>query len=85
MREVTFERSHIRDFLKIYGIDFVLLQEMKTIFPFISLLRWIGGSFISGWSNLNSLKTLGGSLLDDGKLFMTVLANWWGDFYSQLN
>ena len=41
------KRSRVRDFLKLYYIDVVLLQETKTVFPSDSFLRSIGDSFIT--------------------------------------
>jgi len=44
------------DFLKIYAIDIVLLQETNTASPLDSFLRSIGGSMLTRWQRLNSLE-----------------------------
>jgi len=47
------KRSHIHDFLKMYVIDIVLLQETQVAFPSNSFLRSIGNSSLMGLSYLN--------------------------------
>ena len=57
------KRSYIHDFLKIYCIDIVLIQESKALFPSDSFFRSLGGSFINGWSHLNSNGASGGQII----------------------
>ena len=57
------KRSRICDFLKMYAIDIVLLQETKTAFSSDSFLRWIGGSSLRGCRHLNSLRVSCGQII----------------------
>jgi len=49
------KRSRVCDFLKLYCVDIVLLQETKIANPTVSFLCSIGGPFISSLSHLISI------------------------------
>ena len=57
------KHSRIRDFLKLYDIDIVLIQETKAAFPSGSFFRSLGGTFLSGWNHLNSIRASGGQFI----------------------
>ena len=58
-----YKRSLVGNFLKLYCIDIVLLQESKIASPSDSFFRSIGGSLLSGWIHLNSIGASRGQLI----------------------
>ena len=61
------KQSCTRDFLKMFCIDIVLLQEFKTTFSSDSFLRLMGDFFITGWSHLNVIGPRGATYKMAGK------------------
>ena len=54
------KRAKVQDFLHLFGIDLVALQESKLCSPSLHLLRSIGKNQINEWVVLDSIDASGG-------------------------
>jgi len=63
------KKAKVRDFLQLFGIDMVALQESKLCSPSFNVLRSIGCSRINEWAVLDSLDASGGQLIGWNGIF----------------